>query len=215
MEKLSPILRELLSYLVIFAAAFLIVRGFYDLVAEPVKVDGRSMEYTLKDGERLMISKLSDIERFDIVIFPDPIASRRRVSLQETDPEKAAEIKVNLQVKRIIGVPGDTIEYNDGQLILNSQSMTEPYLQEKIAEYPQGFNRDFTLEDAAGLAVVPEGRYFVMGDNRRNSVDGRRYGFIDQEDVLGEASFRIWPLSEWGSLEDYELSEDGTEIVRK
>lgn len=215
MDKLSPFLREILSYLIIFVVAFIVVRGFYHFVAEPVKVDGKSMEYTLRDGERLMISKQSEVDRFDIVIFPDPVASRRKASLQESEPEKADGIEVKFQVKRIIGIPGDRIEYEDDKLILNGQSMTEPYLQEKIDEFPQGFNRDFTLEDVAGASVVPEGHYFVLGDNRRNSVDGRRYGFINQEDVVGEASFRIWPLSEWGSLATYELSEDGTEIVRK
>ncbi|MRJ46831.1 signal peptidase I [Fundicoccus ignavus] len=191
------ILKEIFSTIVIFLVMFLVILGVYKYIAEPFIVDGASMEYTLRSGERLWMLKLNNIDRFDVVIFPAP-----------SDEEK-------LYVKRVIGVPGDTIAYENGELILNGEAMNEPYLAQKESEFDGNFTYDFTLEEITGEITVPEGKLFVMGDNRRNSLDGRRFGFIDADDVLGEADFIHWPLNEFGLLDKYELSEDGTEIVAR
>lgn len=191
------ILKEIFSTIVMFLVMFLVILGVYKYIAEPFIVDGASMEYTLRSGERLWMLKLNNIDRFDVVIFPAP-----------SDEEK-------LYVKRVIGVPGDTIAYENGELILNGEAMNEPYLAQKESEYDGNFTYDFTLEEITGEITVPEGKLFVMGDNRRNSLDGRRFGFIDADDVLGEADFIHWPLNEFGLLDKYELSEDGTEIVTR
>lgn len=189
------ILKEIVSTLLLFAVMFLVIMGVYKYIAEPFIVDGASMETTLKSGERLWMLKLNEIERFDVVIFPAP-----------DNDEK-------LYVKRVIGVAGDTIAYQNDQLLINGEAVTEPYLAEKAAEFDTSFTKDFTLEAITGETIVPEGSFFVMGDNRRNSLDGRRFGFIEADDVLGEADFIYWPLTEFGLLDKYELSADGSEIV--
>ena len=193
--KMKYILKEIVSTLVLFAVMFLVIMGVYKYIAEPFIVDGASMESTLKSGERLWMLKLNQIDRFDVVIFPAP-----------DNDEK-------LYVKRVIGVAGDTIAYEDDQLLINGEAVVEPYLAEKAATIEGDFTYDFTLEGITGETTVPEGSFFVMGDNRRNSLDGRRFGFIDTEDVMGEADFIYWPLSEFGLLDKYELSVDGSEIV--
>ena len=189
------ILKEIVSTVVLFAVMFLVIMGVYKYIAEPFIVDGASMEATLKSGERLWMLKLNEIDRFDVVIFPAP-----------DNDEK-------LYVKRVIGLPGDTIAYENDQLIINGEAMVEPYLVEKAAEFDGDFTYDFALEEITGETTVPEGSFFVLGDNRRNSLDGRRFGFIEAEGVLGEADFIYWPFGEFGLLEKYQLSADGTEIV--
>lgn len=189
------ILKEIVSTLLLFAVMFLVMMGVYKYIAERFIVDGASMEATLKSGERLWMLKLNEIDRFDVVIFPAP------------DNED------KLYVKRVIGVAGDTIAYENDQLLINGQAVEEPYLQEKANEFDGKFTYDFTLEDITGETTVPEGSFFVMGDNRRNSLDGRRFGFIETDDVMGEADFIYWPFSEFGLLDKYELSADGSEIV--
>lgn len=189
------ILKEIVSTLLLFAVMFLVIMGVYKYIAEPFIVDGASMEATLKSGERLWMLKLNEINRFDVVIFPAP-----------DNDEK-------LYVKRVIGVPGDTIAYENDQLIINGETMVEPYLADKAAEFDGDFTYDFALEEITGETTVPEGSFFVLGDNRRNSLDGRRFGFIEAEGVLGEADFIYWPFGEFGLLEKYQLAADGTEIV--
>ncbi len=189
------ILKEIVSTVVLFAVMFLVIMGVYKYIAEPFIVDGASMEATLKSGERLWMLKLNEIDRFDVVIFPAP-----------DNDEK-------LYVKRVIGLPGDTIAYENDQLIINGEAMVEPYLVEKAAEFDGDFTYDFALEEITGETTVPEGSFFVLGDNRRNSLDGRRFGFIEAEGVLGEADFIYWPFGEFGLLEKYQLNADGTEIV--
>lgn len=189
------ILKEIVSTVVLFAVMFFVIMGVYKYIAEPFIVDGASMEATLKSGERLWMLKLNEIDRFDVVIFPAP-----------DNDEK-------LYVKRVIGLPGDTIAYENDQLIINGEAMVEPYLVEKATEFDGDFTYDFALEEITGETTVPKGSFFVLGDNRRNSLDGRRFGFIEAEGVLGEADFIYWPFGEFGLLEKYQLNADGTEIV--
>jgi signal peptidase I len=177
------IIREIISTLIWVAVIFLGIKVFYAYVMEPFIVDGRSMEYTLHDGEKMLMMKLNDIERFDVVVFPAPGGP-----ITSDEPQ-------SLYIKRVIGIPGDTIAYQDDQLILNGVQMNEPYLDDMRADVLGNFTSDFQLEEITGSATVPEGQVFVMGDNRRNSLDGRAFGFIDAEDIIGEADYIHWPLS--------------------
>lgn len=193
----KDIIREILSYVILFAVVFAGTRLFTHYIASPLKVDGQSMYDTLEDGERLWMLKLNNIDRFDVVVFPDPRGSGK------------------LYVKRIIGVPGDSISYLNDKLIINGQPVDEPYLASQQAQTIGNFTYDFSLEQITGQEVVPEGHYFVLGDNRRNSVDGRAFGFIEAESVLGEADLIYWPLDKMKVLPKWELSEDGTTIVQR
>lgn len=205
MNKVGSFFRELLSWFLYLAVWLIVVFAVYRWIAQPFSVDGASMEHTLEDGQRLWMVKFADIEQFDVVIFPQP------------DARPGEEEK--LYVKRIIGVPGDTVAYEDDQLILNGSVMTEPYLEEKASEFKSftggDFTADFSLEAITGEMTVPEGKFFVLGDNRRNSVDGRHFGFIEADSVLGEADFIYWPLQDFGLLNKYDLNESETAIVEQ
>lgn len=197
------IIREIISTLIWVAVIFLGIKVFYAYVMEPFIVDGRSMEYTLHDGEKMFMMKLNDIERFDVVVFPAPGGP-----ITSDEPQ-------SLYIKRVIGVPGDTIAYQDDQLILNGVQMNEPYLDDMRADVLGNFTGDFQLEEITGSATVPEGQVFVMGDNRRNSLDGRAFGFIDAEDIIGEADYIHWPLSSMRALDQYEMNENQDTIVQR
>ncbi|WP_066186993.1 MULTISPECIES: signal peptidase I [Gracilibacillus] len=143
------------------------------------EVNGKSMEPTLHDGNLLMVNKrLYDwgaIDYFDVIIFH---------ATQDED-----------YVKRVIGKPGDQVVYKDDKLFINGKEKKEPYL-EPYREPNQTLTEDFTLLEVTGEKIVPEGKLFVLGDNRMNSRDSREIGFVDQETVVGKVNIRYWPISE-------------------
>lgn len=143
-------------------------------------VKGLSMAPTLDNNQRLIVSKLSFVDRFDIIVFPAP----------DKDDK--------MYIKRIIGVPGDQIMFQDDVLYINGVPYDEPYLDKYKAALTDDrpFTNNFSLYDLFGVDAVPEGTYFVLGDNRRNSHDGREIGFISQSDIVGEAKVRYWPLNQ-------------------
>jgi signal peptidase I len=145
----------------------------------PIVVDGLSMMPTLKDQDRMIVNKLSykigEPERFDIIVFHAP---------ENRD-----------YIKRVIGLPGDRIEYKNDTLYVNGKAYEEPYLEEQKKEIIDGpLTEPFTLEEIIGQETVPEGHLFVMGDNRRFSKDSRHIGTIPMEDVLGKTSVIYWPM---------------------
>lgn len=147
----------------------------------PIVVDGQSMMPTLQDSDRLIVNKIgytiSKPERFDIIVFHATL---------EKD-----------YIKRVIGLPGDTIIYENDALYLNGEPVEESYLAEyQKNAYSLPLTGDFTLEDFTGSKVVPEGHLFVLGDNRQHSKDSRHIGFIPYDSVVGSASVIFWPFSE-------------------
>ncbi|MGM9950062.1 MAG: signal peptidase I [Lysinibacillus sp.] len=159
--------------------AVIIVRLF---VVTPAEVSGASMMPTFEDGDYVLLNKvgpaLSGYDRFDIVVF-------------ETGEQEN-------YIKRIIGLPGDHIEYVEDELWINGERFDEPYLDEYKQDLAVGgpLTRDFALESALGQSVVPEGHYFVMGDNRRGSLDSRapQVGFVSEDAIVGKASLIFWPF---------------------
>lgn len=177
MEK---IIKEIIPYIIIIVVVILL-RTF---IITPVEVDGSSMEDTLHDNELLLLSKItyavSDIKRFDIVVI-----------------DKGEE-KV---VKRVIGLPGDEIEYRENMLFINGERVEDIYAKNET--------NDFDVKDIClikdniencNYKKIPEGKYIVLGDNRTISADSRINGFIDEKDILGKAIFRIWPLNKLGLI---------------
>lgn len=184
-------------------AIMLIVKKY---IMFPVAVSGHSMDPTLQDRERIMAVKLSKIERFDIVTFPAP--------------DKPGDN----YVKRIIGMPGDTVAYDNDKLLINGKEVAEPYLDEYKQSLAEGevfttldtylldkpitptkddrWVTSFELTDLNGIneAVIPEGKVLVLGDNRPVSKDGRYIGLIDTKDISGELKFSFWPLSKFGMI---------------
>ena len=146
-------------------------------IYQPVKVEGTSMMPTLTDQERIFINKftyhfgLGEIHRGDMVVFWFPL-----------DPQKS-------YIKRVIGVPGDVVSIDAGQVFVNRQALTEEYV-------PEEYRDRVSWEEH----VVPEGEYFVLGDHRSSSSDSRTWGFVKREAIYGKAVFVYWPLDKLGRL---------------
>lgn len=177
-KKKNNVFRTILQFGFILVS-ILLLRVF---VFTPVEVVGISMEPTYHESDRLWQSSLLTPERFDIATFPSPRNGKRIV-------------------KRVIGLPGDTVRMENDQLYINDKKYDEPYLDEFKSEVSDGLplTADFSLESIEdGAAVVPEGKYFVLGDNRRKADDSRYFGFVDEEDIVGVVYFRYYPLNRIG-----------------
>ncbi|KGX88467.1 signal peptidase I [Pontibacillus litoralis] len=151
----------------------------------PVMVEGPSMLPTLQSGDYLIVNKMSytigDPERFDTIVF------------QATESKK--------YIKRVIGLPGEHIEYKNDVLYVNGEPILEPFLEDKLSHLNenQSYTFDFALEDIpGGYKTIPDGYYLVLGDNRNNSTDSRRLGLISEERFIGKAQFAIWPFNRIG-----------------
>ena len=120
-----------------------------------------------------------------------------RVPLYFADP-KAGEVVVFRHdkelIKRIIGVPGDTLDIEDGQVYINGQVLDEPYLYEQNSTY------SFMMDEIEFPIEIPEDMYFMMGDNRNNSEDSRYFGMIHRDAIYAKSGIRIWPLDRLGPL---------------
>jgi signal peptidase I len=161
--------------------ALLLAGAVRYFVFAPIVVYGESMMPTLHHNDRLIVNKLNyaigNPERYEIIVF------------------KTSENRD--YIKRIIGLPGDTIEYKDDVLLINGEEMPEAYLNElRQMMDNELLTYDFTLREVTGEKTVPEGHLFVLGDNRRHSKDSRNIGTVPMEDVIGEAQLRFWPISD-------------------
>jgi signal peptidase I len=161
---------EAIEYLKSFAIAIALALVIITFVAQSFVVQGVSMEPTFRHGDRLMVDKISyrlhEPERGDIVVFRYPANPRQRF------------------IKRVIALPGDTIEVRQNQVYLNDQLLQEDYIKDKTyGEF--------------GPVVVPDQSVFVMGDNRNNSEDSRfsDVGPVPRRLVVGKALFQYWPLT--------------------
>lgn len=168
----KKIIKEIFSWIIIFAIAFIVALLIDRLVIFKVEVPSGSMESTIMTGDRVVTFRLSylfsDPKRGDIVVFPYP-------DNEEVD-----------YIKRIIGLPGDKIEIIDGVLCINEEPYEEDYLNEPMVE------EDF------GPVIVPEESYFMMGDNRNTSRDARAWNnkFVELDKIKGKAIFK-YPDFSW------------------
>jgi signal peptidase I len=172
---------EVFSWLKSILFALMIVFICQQFLFTPVTVKGESMEPTYENDDRIVVAKIGKPERFDMVVFYAPDAEEN-------------------YIKRVIGLPGDSVEMKDDILYINGKKYTEPYLKIKKGEIPpeENLTENFTLQNLLGKSKVPNGYLFVMGDNRRDSWDGRRFGFISEESLVGKVEFRFYPLNELG-----------------
>lgn len=183
-EKKKSFARELVStlmYVIVLTGFFLLIQHFF---FAPVSVEGDSMEPTLSHSDRLVLNKIGQVERFDIVVFPAP-----------DEPERQ-------YIKRVIGLPGDEIQYREEILFINGDEVAEPYvnISDEDAEIYNFSTADFSLQTLYGVEEVPEGHYFLLGDNRVNSRDSRSFGFVSEESIIGKTDVRVWPLDHFGFL---------------
>ena len=162
-KRIKKIIRAIYPYAIVVIAVVLI-RTF---LITPAIVDGASMEPNLKNNNIVLLNKLdyklNDIKRFDVVVI-------------NNDKTKL--------IKRIIGLPGEHIEYKDGNLYVDGFVINE--------NFKHGDTFDFKLE-TIGYLTIPGDKYFVIGDNRTNSTDSRMIGLIDKEKILGSVSFKLIP----------------------
>ena len=183
-EYKPSILSIIWSWIWSFIVAFIIVGGVYFFLGRPFTVSGASMYPTLHNADRMILSKVGDIHRFDVVIL------------------KAPDENVEY-IKRVIGMPGDTVEMKSGVLYINGRKVDQPFINTEALAKQTVFIDDFTLESLTGEAKVPEGKYFVLGDNRGVSKDSRMIGFIDRSAIEGKAVFTIWPFGRIGGQKNY------------
>lgn len=177
-KKKKDMLMELLLYLILLLLGAIVIPRF---VLQRIIVDGPSMEPTLKDGENLMIEKLSvafnNLKRFDVIVF---------YPTGKTEEE--------YYIKRIIGMPGETVQILDGRILINGEILEEAYGKDDIISYAGSAAAPITLKDD---------EYFVLGDNREISSDSRyqKVGNVKKDSIGGKVLLRIWPLSKFGSIQ--------------
>lgn len=157
-------LKEILSYVIVIVIVLLIKQ----FIITPIKVNGSSMNNTLFDKDIMILDKISyrftSIKRFDIVV-----------------------IKKNNEylIKRVIGLPGETVEFKDNKLYINDLEIKE--------EFDHMETEDYLLD-----TVIPDGYYFVVGDNRSDSLDSRIIGLIKEEEIIGKTSLVLYPFNRIG-----------------
>ena len=165
-KRLKKICFELLPYLGIVLVVLMVKQFLFSTIL----VNGASMEDTLHENDVMILDKISyrfsDIKRFDVIVL-------------ESGGTKL--------IKRVIGLPGEEIEYKDNKLYINGKEIEDPY--------GNGITYDFNLEK------IPEDYYFVLGDNREDSIDSRIIGVVNKKDILGHARFIIFPFSRSGSVD--------------
>lgn len=177
-RKIWLVLKEILNVSAYLLCILLATWFILNFVAIRARVDGSSMENTLSDGEGVIVERLSyrfgNPQRFDIIVFPFQYK------------------KNTYYIKRIIGLPGEKVYIENGDIYINDVLLTESYGREVMRE--------------AGIAATPvllgAGEYFVLGDNRNESSDSRdpSVGIIKKKDILGRAWLRIWPFDSIGIL---------------
>lgn len=168
-------LRDAVETVVFTLVIFFVIRH----VVQNFRVEGFSMEPTLHPGQYLIVDKVSyrlhDPRRLDIIVFEFPRAQRRDF------------------IKRLIGLPGETVELRGGVVYIEGRPLEEPYLQQPG-------------QASFGPVQVGPGEYFVLGDNRPNSSDSRTWGMLSRQDIIGRAWLSYWPPEAWGPVQPYALA---------
>lgn len=174
-KKLKVLFIQLGLTFVISCTLFSIISYFS--IRTP-KMEGYAMTATLTNNDRVLVNKLGTAKRFNMIYFKHPVT-------KETS------------LRRIIGLPGDELYYKNDQLYINNKLTPERFLESAIVEAKQsGFllTQDFTLKQVTDETRIPEGKYFVLGDNRQFSTDSREYGLIDEKNIIGVVELRFFPL---------------------
>ncbi|UXS06405.1 signal peptidase I [Staphylococcus epidermidis] len=180
--------KEILEWVVAIAVAIALIALITKFVGKSYSIKGDSMDPTLKDGERVVVNiigyKLGGVEKGNVIVFHAN--------------------KKDDYVKRVIGTPGDSVEYKNDTLYVNGKKQSEPYLnyneKRKQTEYITGSFKTKNLPNAnPQFNVIPKGKYLVLGDNREVSKDSRSFGLIDKDQIVGKVSLRYWPFSEFKS----------------
>lgn len=169
--KLKNNVIELIEFVAIVFAILMAIRVF---VAEPHKVSGNSMFPNFHDGDYIITNKLSlrysELKRGEVIILQNPTNTNQ------------------IFIKRIIGLPGETLKISNGKVYINGELLEEPYLPNDLRTSGERY-----LKDGDEITVTGD-NYFVMGDNRTNSSDSREFGLLNKNLIVGQAFLRYWPI---------------------
>ena len=170
--------RSIVEWIVVVGGALVIALVIKTFLLQAFYIPSSSMVSTLNIGDRVLVNKLSyrfgDVDRGDLIVFERPAG--------EADGE------ITDLIKRVVGLPGDVVEGQNGRVLINGEPLDEPYLDEGV-----------TTGDFEPIEV-PEDQLFMMGDNRGDSRDSRFFGPILQDTIVGRAFFRVWPLGDISTL---------------
>ncbi len=182
--------RAIIEWAILIGSALVIAILIKTFLFQAFYIPSESMKPTLNVGDRVLVNKLSykvhDVNRGDIVVF--------------TTPPKAKDANGEIKdlVKRVVALPGDTLETRGGHVFINGRQLNEPYLVKGITtcapNTPASSCADFPPR------TIPAGDVFVMGDNRPASKDSRYFGAIKESSIVGRVFIRIWPLNDLGFL---------------
>jgi len=166
-----------------YVVLLLVINAVFTMAVMPVRVSGASMMTSLHDGDLALMSRLNidDIKRFDVVVIDSSV-------LQE---------KI---IKRVIGLPGETIEYRADVLYVNGVATEETFIDREAAKTMMA-EEGATLFTADFTYTVPQGTYFVLGDNRLHSTDSRTLGAISPDNIKARTGFILYPFSRTGEME--------------
>ena len=185
-HPIAKVLRDWFLVVILALGAALLVRVY---VLQQFYISGPSMETTLFGDNRVLVNKMSyrlhDIHRGDVVVFDRVTTSDGNVLHDDL-------------IKRVIALPGDTIEIKKCIVIVNSKQLVEPYLDKEVLRLPDPVNRCRVVNFP--VQTVPAKKIFVMGDNRPESFDSRSFGPISESLIVGRAFAIVWPLSRISSL---------------
>lgn len=166
LRNITEFIKDASKYIIVIIFALL----FFIFVMGLQQVIGPSMNPTLNEGDIIITNKFiyrfKSIERNDVVVI--------------SQDEK-------YMIKRIVGLPGETVEYQNNDVLINGKAYKETFTNSET--------EDFTIQDL-GYDVIPEDMYLVLGDNRENSLDSRTFGLISKNQIIGKAWIKIWPISE-------------------
>lgn len=177
-ERIIEVMLYWLKMIVLAGVLIFLIRGF---VFIPMKVEGNSMAKTLRQNDQIVYEKFSRIKRFDVIIFKLPDG--------------------NTYIKRVIGMPGEHIQYVDDELLVNGKRVEEDFLgQAKIKRSSNQYTTNFDTADILSEKEIPKDSYFVLGDNRRLSKDSRSFGEVESSQVIGKARMVYYPLNDFGLI---------------
>lgn len=202
-QKKKSIGREILEWVILIVAAFLIASIIQSQLFALTEVNMTSMMDTLVQGDKLIMSKLAyasnEPQRGDIIIFlrdesVNGVIGRMGIYISDVALKLKGDFRRNRLIKRVIGIPGDKVEIRNNVLYINDEPVTEDYarIDPGLGIVPNG---------SMDPVVVQKGQLFVLGDNRGQSMDSRNFGVIDMEWVEGKAIFRILPFDKFGKIE--------------
>ena len=200
-------IREWVESILIALVLAIFIRTYF---IQPFKIPSGSMRMTLIEGDHLFVSKLRygpillpEIHSPDFLIkmvdiqWPEFLAPLTKIRLPGFSKPRRGDVIVFIYpgdrakdfIKRLIGLPGDVVEIKEGKIYINDEEVTDARIR-NVYYYNRG---DY---GAVGQPIrVPEGKYFVLGDNSGSSHDSRYWGFVDEKDVVGKAEFLFWPLN--------------------